>query len=75
MASERFDIGRYPVLFGTFGRLGEERQKQVVRMLASNIRCVADEAFNIEVKASSVETAMTDLGITREFSLGESIPS
>ena len=55
--------------------MGEERQKQVVRMLASNIRCVADEAFNIEVKASSVETAMTDLGITREFSLGESIPS
>ena len=50
MASERFDMGRYPVLFGVFGKLGEERQKQAVRMLASNIKCVADEALNIEVK-------------------------
>ena len=64
VASERFDIGRYPIVSGIFGRLSEERQKQAVRMLASNIKCVADETFNIEVKASSVETSLKALGIT-----------
>ena len=44
MASERFNVERYPVLFGIFGRLGEERQKQIVRMLESNIKYVADLA-------------------------------
>ena len=50
-----------------FGRLSEERQKQAVRMLASNIKYVADETFNIEVKASSVETSMRALGITPDM--------
>jgi hypothetical protein len=63
----RFLIGQFPVLMRFFGAAGEVEQHQYIRMLASGVKSVAGEVYDIGVKAAAVERAIASIGMNEEM--------
>ena len=50
-----------------FGAAGEVEQHQYIRMLASGVKSVAGEVYDIGVKAAAVERAIASIGMNEEM--------
>ncbi|MDA9173096.1 hypothetical protein N9O24_00770 [bacterium] len=67
----QFLIAQFPMISRFFAAAGEEDQQQYIRMLASGVKSVAGDAYNIGVKAAAVERAIASIGMNEEMiSLG-----
>jgi len=63
----QFLIRQFPVLMRFFGAAGEVEQHQYIRMLASGVKSVASDVYNIDVKAAAVERAIASIGMNEEM--------